>query len=77
MELFYKRFGEHPVAIPEDSILLRGDDAVQMKGMFSNYPQPFCLEVDGINAVTANSEGILISESRLSMSAPAPASGAG
>lgn len=58
MELFYKRFGEHPVAIPEDSILLRGDDAVQMKGMFSNYPQPFCLEVDGINAVTANSEGI-------------------
>lgn len=58
MELFYKRFGEEAVAIPHDSILLREEDICQMKSMFDNYPNPYCLEVDGINAVCANAEGI-------------------
>lgn len=57
MKLYYKRYDENPVEIPENSIILRDDDVFQLKSNFSNYPKPFCLEVDGINKINKNDDG--------------------
>ena len=57
MKLYYKKYAEFPVEIPETSIIIRETDDSQLKSMFSNYPVPFCLEVDGINRININADG--------------------
>ena len=58
MELFYKKYNEYPVEIPSNSILLRSVDDYALRSNYVSYPMPFCIEVDAINRININDEGL-------------------
>ena len=57
MNLYYKKYNEFPVTIPEVSIILRLDDVKHLQMNHKNYPVPFCLEIDGIQRICHNEDG--------------------
>ena len=57
MKLFYKKYEEYPVEIPETSIIMRSDDIMHLAMNYPNYPTPFCLEIDGIHRICFNEDG--------------------
>ena len=57
MKLYYKNYNEYPVDIPELSILLRDDDIYHLESNYTNYPIPYCLEIDGITRICLNEDG--------------------
>jgi FkbM family methyltransferase len=59
MKLYYKNYNEYPVVIPKKSIIIRDKDEYQLRTNYPlDYPVPFCLEVDGINKINSNVDGM-------------------